>query len=450
MLKTEDTIAAIATPPGQGGVAIIRVSGPRAWEIALGHFSHRDNAREAGRIYHGWMEDTAGQLLDEVLILLFKAPHSYSGEDVAEIHCHGGEALSHKILSLCLAAGARPAQPGEFTLRAFLNGKMDLTQAESVMDLVSANSERLISQASANLKNRSLGRAIEQISGPLIDLQSRIVASIDFPDEVAEPDRAALQAELEAVVNRVQRLKEGARRNRMVRDGLKVAILGMPNSGKSSLFNALLATDRSIVTDIAGTTRDVVSETLEIAGIAVTLIDTAGIRETRHSIEMMGIERSWQAAEAAHFIFYVVDATVGLLRYDTQILSRLDPRTTLIIGNKKDLIADLKPHPGWYYISARTGEGIEAIHTELERMIRNQASEDTGVSLSLNQRQVACCEAVAESLHVAWEALANPATPLDIVTIPLTEALGKLDELMGRDTAEEVLSSVFSQFCVGK
>lgn len=449
MLQTEDTIAAIATARGQGGVAIIRISGNRAWEIAAHHFSGHKQDFEAGRIHHGWIEADE-QAVDEVLLLLFKAPHSYSGEDVAEIHCHGGEAITHKILSLCVQAGARLAQPGEFTLRAYLNGKMDLTQAESVMDLVSASSERLMNQATANLKNRSLGRAIDQISQPLIELQSHIVASIDFPDEVAEPDRGDLQARLEEIWKRVVRLKESARRNRMVREGLKVAILGMPNSGKSSLFNALLATDRSIVTDIAGTTRDVVSETLEIAGISVTLIDTAGIRETRHSIEVMGIERSWQAAHEAHFIFYVIDASLGLLRYDAQILARLDPQTTLIIGNKKDLIESHKPHPGWFYISARTGEGLEEIYRELERMIREMAQEDTGFSLSLNQRQVACCEAVEESLRAAHEALSQPVTPLDIVTVPITEALGKLDELMGRDTAEEVLTSVFAQFCVGK
>lgn len=449
MLKPDSTIAAIATARGEAGVAVIRISGKQAWAIGKMLFSKKVSTFEPNRVYHGWIHDD-GNIVDEVLLLPFKGTRSYTGEDVIEIHCHGGDALSHKILDLCVKHGARLAMPGEYTLRAFLNGKMDLTQAESVMDLVSARSDKLLAQASANLKNRSLGQYIDQISQKILDLQAQIVASIDFPDEVDEPDRLVLQARLHDCLTRIHRLKESAMRNRIVREGLKVAILGMPNAGKSSLFNWLLATDRSIVTSEAGTTRDVVTESFDLDGVAVTLIDTAGIRETKHNIEMMGIERSWQAATEAQIVLYLVDTSVGLLRYDSQILSKLDPEMTVVVGNKKDLLNGQRLRPDWVYISARTGEGMDAIYQALRQKMHRISPEETGLTLALNQRQIICCQAVEECLLQADEALSQPHIPLDVVTVPLTDALRKLDELMGRDTTEEVLTNVFQQFCVGK
>lgn len=450
MLTDESTIAAIATARGQAGVAVIRMSGRDAWEIAWEIFSRKNIVFQAGRFYHGWIADD-GDILDEVLLLMFKGPKSYTGEDVVEIHCHGGEVIPHKVLNLCLKNGARIARPGEFTLRAFMNGKLDLTQAESVMDLVSARSERLLMQASSNLRNRSLGQYIDDVTHKLLDLQAQIVASIDFPDEVEEPERPVLEQKLQPIMARMAHLRESAYRNRLVREGIKIALLGMPNSGKSSLFNALLAVDRSIVNEQAGTTRDVVTESMEIDGIAVTLIDTAGIRETKHSIEMMGIQRSWQAASEAHVVLYLVDTSVGLLRYDNQILARLDPENTIILGNKKDLLrAGSKMYPQWIYMSAKNGEGIQELYEALREKVRAYTYEETGMSLALNQRQVECCREVEICLHQVQEAIDNVAFPLDLVTIPITDALRKLDELMGRDTTEEVLTSVFHQFCVGK
>ncbi len=449
MLSTESTIAAIATARGQASVAVIRISGKEAWNIAYKLFSNRSAKFQHGRFYHGWITDE-GDIVDEVLLLAFQGPKSYTGENVIEIHCHGGDIICHKIISLCVKNGARIAMPGEFTMRAFMNGKMDLTQAESVMDLISSRSERLISQASNNLKNRSLGNYIDEMSKDLLNLQAQIVASIDFPDEVDEPDRNLLAQKLEETLEGITRLKESAQRNRMVREGLKVALLGMPNSGKSSLFNALLARERSIVTDQAGTTRDVVTESLDIDGIPITLIDTAGIRETRHSIEMMGIERSWQAASEAQIVIYLIDCSVGLLRYDTQILSKLEASNTLVVGNKKDLLrAGQKSYPNWIYVSVKTREGMDEIYAALQEKIRALSHEDTGLTISLNQRQVKCCFEVEECLKQAQQAIYST-LPLDVVTLPMTEALRKLDELMGRDTTEEVLTNVFQQFCVGK
>lgn len=449
MIPSDATIAAIATARGEAGVAIIRISGREAWDIAWELFSRKNIVFQPGRFYHGWITDE-GEIIDEVIMLMFKAPHSYTGEDVAEIHCHGGDYISHKILSLCTRQGARLALPGEFTKRAFLNGKMDLTQAESVMDLVSARSDRMLNQASANLRNRSLGKYIDEISTELMALQAQIVAHIDFPDEVEEPNRALLTGRLLDTLQKVSRLKESAQRNRMVREGVKVALLGMPNSGKSSLFNALLSADRSIVTEEPGTTRDVVTESINLDGVTLTLIDTAGIRETKHSIEMMGIERSWQAASEAQVVLYLIDASVGMLRYDAQVLSRLDADNTIVIGNKKDLVPASNTRPDWIYISARTGEGLDTLIEAIRGKIRSLTPEETGMSVALNQRQIACCDGIEECLAQGGEVLENPALPLDLVTVPLTDALRQVDELMGRDTGEEVLSSVFAQFCVGK
>ncbi len=445
----ETTIAAIATARGEAGIAVIRLSGRQAWEMAWELFSRKNIVFQAGRFYHGWITDD-GDIVDEVILLMFKGPKSYTGEDVVEIHCHGGDAVTHKILSLCLRQGARLAMPGEFTKRAFLNGKMDLTQAESVIDLISSRSERLMNQASNNLKNRSLGQYIDQITGPIMDLQAQIVASIDFPDEVDEPDRQTVAQRLQVCLEQVSRLKASAQRNRLLREGLKVALLGMPNSGKSSLFNMLLSAERSIVTEQAGTTRDMVTESLEIDGILLTLIDTAGIRETRQSIEMMGIERSWKAASEAHVVLYLIDTSVGMLRYDHQILSKLDPESTIIVGNKCDLPPGQKTNPAWITISVRTGDGLDELIEALRQKIRRYSHEETGLTLALNHRQIACCQGIEECLFQALQTAMNPSMPIDMITVPITDALRKVDELLGRNTTEDVLTSVFQQFCVGK
>jgi tRNA modification GTPase len=450
MSLADDTIIAIATARGQAGVAVIRISGREAWDIAWEVFSKKNITFQHGRFYHGWVVDE-GIILDEVLMLMFRAPRSYTGEDVVEIHCHGGEIIPQKIVELCCCFGARRADPGEFTKRAYLHGKMDLTQAESVMDLVSARSERLMKQASSNLRNRSLGQYIDEMSRELLELQSRIVASIDFPDEVDEPDRESIRKALVETIRHATRLRESAQRGRLVREGVKVALLGMPNSGKSSLFNALLASERSIVTAQEGTTRDAVSESLEIDGIAVTLIDTAGIRETRHSIEIMGIERSWQTASEANIVLYLIDSSVGLLRYDQQVLARLNPENVIVVGNKSDIRrVDSKTYADWVYISARTGEDVQKLLELLAEKVRLITHEESDLGLSLNARQIICCQGLEASLLQAYKALDDEGMPLDIVTVPMTEALMKLDELMGRDTSEEVLSEVFKQFCVGK
>ncbi len=471
------TIGAIATPRGHGGVAIIRLSGPRAWEIVHRLFSRTTSSSdlsdqpsvcfEAGRYYHGWIMDpelmqglTESVPIDEVLVLPFKAPKSYTGEDVAEIHCHGGELLAQTILSLCLREGAHPAEPGEFTKRAFLNNRMDLTQAESIMDLISARGERLLTLASANLKHKSLGTHIDTMGETLMAVQSQIVASIDFPDEVDEPDRVPLQQTLDALFEKVQGLERAAEKGHCVREGLKIALLGMPNSGKSSIFNQLLAQERSIVTEIAGTTRDMITESLQVSGIPITLIDTAGLHETGDPVEIMGIERSWNAAQEAQAVLYVYDATQGFSVTDQQMVEQLSRQFSgealQVIANKIDLCngnasSGAKGYPLEHLMtSAITGGGLGEIFDWMEAMAFQDDSGADEISFSINQRQLACLSRFRDNLQQALEALAHPSTPIDLVTLPITEALHQLDELMGRDTTEEVLDRVFSQFCVGK
>ncbi len=467
------TIAAIATPRGHGGVAIIRLSGPKAWAIVERIFSRTHSSRkqhsqtlESGRYYHGWIVDSDTQhkpskgldnIIDEVLVLPFKAPKSYTGEDVTEIHCHGGDLLAQTILNLCLREGAVPAEPGEFTKRAFLNNRVDLTQAESIMDLIAARGQRLLSLASSNLKHQSLGRYIDAMADRLMTVQSQIVAHIDFPDEVDEPDRHPLQTELREILTKSQLLEQASQKNQHFREGLKIVLLGMPNCGKSSIFNALLAQERSIVTNIAGTTRDIITEGLQVAGIPITLIDTAGLREANNQVEVLGIERSWNAAEEAQAALYIYDAASGLQPNDQHLLNKLTqqfPDTSLqLVANKIDLCNRNTPAliPTEHLTtSAYTGEGLTRLFDWIEEIASRDNSSIDELNFSLNQRQLACLSHFKDNLQQTLETLDQPAIPIDLATIPMTDALHQLDELMGRDTTEEVLDRVFSQFCVGK
>ncbi|MGE0199696.1 MAG: tRNA uridine-5-carboxymethylaminomethyl(34) synthesis GTPase MnmE [Candidatus Melainabacteria bacterium] len=465
-MLASDTIVAIATARGHAAVGIVRLSGPDAFAIAARIWvRHPASARlpvfKPGRIHHGWIMTPAAaggrRLIDEVILLPFQGPHSYTGEDVVEIQGHGGEAVLNAILHLCLQQGARMAMPGEFTKRAFLAGKLDLTQAESVMDLISAGSERALSQAAGNLHAQTLTRLLDTLRETLIDVQMQIVASVDFPDEVDEPDRLPLIDQLTALQLQANALKMSSDHQHQLNEGVRVAILGLPNSGKSSLFNALLASDRAIVTDMAGTTRDVLSERLQINGVPVLLIDTAGIRETENRVEILGIHRSWEAAETAQGVLYVVDATQGLSAADQQVLNRLDTTRVPVVQvwNKVDQTSDHDCPPEGLAVSALGGHGLPRVFGVLSDWVTalSEAPEQTEAAftgLALNQRQVACLESLSEHLTLAAESLSQQSLPLDVTTVPLSDALHALDRLSGRDATEHVLDAVFSRFCVGK
>ncbi|MBK8190528.1 MAG: tRNA uridine-5-carboxymethylaminomethyl(34) synthesis GTPase MnmE [Vampirovibrionales bacterium] len=454
----QDTIAAIATPRGQGAIAIIRLSGPQAWGIARRVALIKPRTPRAGRAYVGWAIDPArpdAPPLDEVLILLFSAPKSATGEDIAEIHCHGGDYLAAKLLDCCLRAGARAAQRGEFSKRAFLNGRMDLSQAESILDLITARGDRMLGAACHNLKTRALAQAIEALSAPLIRIQAELTACADFPDEAPEPDRRELANALGALQSQARALAAGADRARLIREGFSAAILGKPNAGKSSLFNALLARERAIVTATPGATRDALREEMAIEGVTVTLIDTAGIRDSDDPVETIGIARSWQAADDAQAALYLYDATQGLSPEDAAILQRLEAAgaPVLRIASQCDRLdaRALQALPDDSLpVSSQSGRGLSDIVEWLGRQANALCGEAQQDALALNDRQLSRLGHYLEAVSEALETVSREDLPLDLATVPITSALRELDALLGRDTTEAVITETFSRFCVGK
>ena len=442
ILQEFDTIAAIATPLGTGGVGVIRISGGRSFEITDKIFSKHN--LEAGRIYHGWISD-AEKKVDEVLVLPFKSPHSYTGEDVIEIHCHGGVNVVKNILSLVLKNGARTAERGEFTKRAFLNKKMDLSQAEAVADLIHAKTKSFALQSAKNLSG-VLRDKITEIRGGIFDTLSKIIAGIDFPEDVLEPEYSYLIESFEKSLADIDRILSCAKSSNILRQGIKVAIVGRPNVGKSSLFNTLLNTNRAIVTDIAGTTRDVIKETLDM-DVAVTLIDTAGIRDTDDvgKVEEIGIEYSKQSAHEADLIVFVYDASAGMTEEDKEIYALVKHKPHLKIVNKCDLIENRTE--GEFYISTATGEGIDELKEQIKNKVCDFSLEDT--EYITNERQVDCLEKCRESLTNALNA-AKADELQDLISIDLKSALLFLDEITGEVITDEILNNIFDHFCIGK
>lgn len=453
------TLVAQASAPGHAAVAIIRLSGPQAWPITEALFEGQPLQHRYAS--YGWIRDPAsGEALDQVLVLPFKAPHSFTGEPVVEIHCHGGPVLVRRILELCCQQGALLASRGDFTRRAFLNGKFSLTQAESIADLIHAEGEALAKLAAHNLRANSLNQQLETLRKAITAIQADIVASVDYPDEVEEPDRALLLGQCEALVQQAQSILEASHHNRLARQGFKVALLGLPNAGKSSLFNALLSLDRSIVTDQAGTTRDVVTETLTLDGVVLTLTDTAGLRESSDKVEQLGVARSWQSLHDADAVLYLVDslqlATLADGQFpeaDTAILREV-PKTlpALLLATKQDLLPMTLNRSDVQLISVQSGYGLKEVFSWLQHIVRDssQIADKNALQLSLNERQQTCLDAMVSHVRAAQQTLQEPNLPLDVVTVPLTDALLELDTLQGRDTREEVLDEVFSRFCVGK
>lgn len=442
ILQEFDTIAAIATPLGTGGVGVIRISGGNAFEIIDKIFSKQN--LEAGRIAHGWILD-GNKKVDEVLVLPFKTPHSYTGEDVIEIHCHGGVNVVKNILSLVLQNGARTAERGEFTKRAFLNKKMDLSQAEAVADLIHAKTRNFVMQSAKNLSGILRDKILE-IKGGIFDTLSKIVAGIDFPEDVAEPEYSYLIESFEKSLSEIDEILSCVRSSNIMRQGIKVAIVGRPNVGKSSLFNALLNANRAIVTDIAGTTRDVIKETLDL-DIAVTLIDTAGIRDSEDvgKVEEIGIEFSKQSADEADLVIFLYDASAGLTNEDKEIFELVKNKPHLQAANKCDLID--KRSDGKIYISTRTGEGIQELREMIKNKVCDFSLEDT--EYITNERQADCLKKCRESLIRALDA-AKIGELQDLISIDLKSALLFLDEITGEVITDDILNNIFDHFCIGK
>lgn len=437
-----DTIAAISTPLGMGGVGVIRISGDKAFDI-IKKIYNKQNFKP-NTISHGWILENSIKV-DEVLVLPFFAPHSYTGENVIEIHCHGGVNIVKKILSLCLNAGCRPAEKGEFTKRAFLNKKMDLSQAEAVADLIHSKTQDFVSISAKNLSG-VLAEKIKTIRKSIMDVLSRIVAGIDFPEDVAEPEYSYLAEEISKSISSIETILKSASTSNIMRQGVSVAIVGRPNVGKSSLFNTLLNLDRAIVTDIAGTTRDVLRETLDF-GIPVTLIDTAGIRddESVSKVEEIGIEYSKQSLDEADLVLFLYDASKGITPDDEVIWDLVKNKNNIRIANKSDLIENRTSDA--YYISTKTKEGVD----EIRDLIKNKVCDINPESLEFatNTRQQECLRQAKTSLEIALEATQREELQ-DLISIDIKSALLALDELTGEVVTDEVLNNIFDNFCIGK
>ena len=458
-LRSDETIVAIATPLGVGGVGIVRLSGPRAVAIADGIFRAARGGPLAESPTHllryGWALD-AGRPVDEVLAVVMRAPHSYTREDVAEVHCHGGVRVLRTVLELALAAGARMAEPGEFTARAFLNGRIDLTQAEAVGDLVRTQSA-LGLRVSANQLRGRLHEEIEVLRDAVQEVAARVAAGIDFPEEdVVFAQRGEIEARLRRVCDRLAALLARAGQGRIVREGLAVAIVGRPNVGKSSLLNALLRENRAIVTDVPGTTRDTLEEAAEIGGLMLRLVDTAGIRRTEDVVERAGIERARRAMARADLVLLVLDGSAPLTPDDESLLAEVPHAATLVALNKRDRFAGALPGwlarlegLDWLALSALTGAGLP----ELEARIRHWALSDERPlledALLTNLRQEGAARRAHEAVQGALQALAQGLGE-ELLAVDLERVLLALGDIVGATTPDDLLNRIFAEFCIGK
>lgn len=437
-----DTITAVATPLGTGGVGVIRISGDKAFDIIKKIFTNPEF--ESRKFNHGWIVED-GKNIDEVIVLPFFAPNSYTGEDVIEIQCHGGINVVKNILNLLLKNGARMAEKGEFTKRAFLNKRMDLSQAEAVADIIHSKTSDF---AKASVKNLSgvLKEGVNDIRHQIFEVLSKITAGIDFPEDVKEPEYDYLVSSFENIISSIDKVLAGADTSNIFRQGASVAIIGKPNVGKSSLFNALLSLDRAIVTDIAGTTRDVIKETLDL-GIPVTLVDTAGIRsEGEDKVENIGIEYSKQSLDEADLVLFVYDATQGITNEDKEVLELLKDKKYILIANKSD-IAENKSDKDSVYISALTGEGVDELKQKLTEKVCDINPES--LDFVTNTRQQECLRKARASIEQAL--LASQLRELqDLISIDVKSAILALDELTGELITDDILNNIFDHFCIGK
>ena len=438
-----DTIAALATPFGAGALAVIRVSGPQAVEVAGRVFRSRHplSAAQAGRVMFGRAEQ-GGAVLDEVLCTVFRAPRSYTGEDVVELSCHGGMVVANSVLRALLECGARPAEPGEFTRRAFLNGKMDLTRAEAVMDLISARGEASARAAAAQLEGR-LGRVVEKLREDMMAVLAHLEAFIDFPDEGIDPESGrALLSHIEALQSSVQRLLATADEGRMLREGVRLVIYGEPNAGKSSLLNLLVGYDRAMVSEIPGTTRDTIEENLTLRGIPFRVIDTAGLRESTDPLEVEGMRRTRRHLEQADVAIRVLDATAW------SDPGEAPPREVRVL-NKIDLWKGPELPGGVVPLCCLDGRGLDGLVGAIIARIDTGALGRFGETVAINARHQHCLRNAQKSLAEAGRSLAREDAP-ELTALELRSALAALGEIVGAVDTEEILGKIFSTFCIGK
>ncbi len=453
----EDTIAAVATPAGEGGIGIVRISGPDAEQIVSAIFchNHKNNGRlKSHTLYHGKIRDPRSEtVLDEVLLAVMRKPRSYTGETVVEVHCHGGIFLVREILQLILSQGARHAEPGEFTKRAFLNGRLDLAQAEAVLDLIQARTQTGVTLAVKQVQGGISGW-VDAMRNSLLDCLVQVEAAIDFPEEEIDLlQRDQLGEKIGGLIDDIRRVLETYEWGRLHREGAKVCICGRPNVGKSSLLNALVGTDRVIVTPVPGTTRDVVEESINLAGLPVVLWDTAGLRETEDEVERIGVDLSKRYMQQADLVLLVLDSSKELTEDDQRLL-RESTKKTMTVLNKTDLPLNLSRRSlesfqtaGMYSVSAKFGTGIEALKNGLRESLLGIEAQAPIVITNLRHKSALLrCEKALSNARISL----GQKHPVEFVAVDLNEAKEVLEEVVGKITYRDVIERIFSNFCIGK
>ena len=456
----EDTIAAVATAYGEGGIGIIRISGEKALSILEEVFEFAGETSQIvnRRMTYGRIVDRENeQIIDEVLAIYMKGPKTYTAEDVVEINCHGSMVSLRKTLALVLRKGARLAEPGEFTKRAFLNGRLDLSQAEAVIDIIKAKTDRSFDVAMSQLEG-ALSLRVTEIRQKLLDLLVDITVNIDYPDEdIEELTYDKIEENILLIGEMIEKLLSTADTGRMIREGIRVAIVGKPNVGKSSLMNSLLRETRAIVTEIPGTTRDTIEEAISIRNIPVYLVDTAGIRETSDEVERLGIERSKAAFNEADFIIFIMDGSSAISDEDREIASYLDGRDSVVLINKNDLergftnddVRELVNDPVIIETSLINNEGIEEIENHIEELVYGGELSQHDSTMINNVRHIELLKQSRDSLRDAMEmTLAREA--LDFIEVDVRNAYDLLGEITGETVSDDIINEVFARFCLGK
>ena len=458
----DDTIAAIATAPGIGGIGIIRVSGPEACDVVNRIFHSKQSIplgeRQTRTIHYGHIvHPKTGKTLDEVIVVLMKGPHSYTAEDVVEIQCHGGFVSVREILKVLLSEGVRQAEEGEFTKRAFLNGRIDLTQAEAIIDIIDAKTEQSL-EVAVNQLDGTLSKYIRTLRDELIAMIAHLEVTIDYPEEdIEEVSAQEVRTGLEPILEKMDTLLATAQRGKLLRDGVMVSIIGRPNAGKSSLMNALLREDRAIVTNIPGTTRDSIEEFLTIQGIPVRLIDTAGIRETEDIVESMGVEKARQYLDKADVVVLVIDGSKPLEPEEQELLQLITNRPSIIFLNKadktqcitKEEIEALGTFTEIVTISAAQGEGMEEMAKVITSLVQGGSVQASHEAMLSNVRHITLMEQAKVSLDQSILAI-DSGMPIDLIVTDIRAAWELLGDITGESLRESMVDELFKRFCLGK